>query len=134
MLVQRIVAQAQLRQRWPEVKIVLRGDSSFCREELMTWCEQPENHVDNLFGLVQNLRLRVLIDAKMENRIKEQMCLFAHRLSTEEMKGNQLRLYFSALGVLRKLGLQGTEWTETQVDTIRLKLLKIAAKIKLSVY
>ena len=33
----------------------------------------------------------------MENRIKEQMCLFADRLSTDEMKGNQLRLYFSAL-------------------------------------
>jgi hypothetical protein len=34
---------------------------------------------------------------EMENRIKEQMCLFADRLSTDEMKGNQLRLYFSAL-------------------------------------
>jgi hypothetical protein len=33
----------------------------------------------------------------MENRIKEQMCLFADRLSTDGMKGNQLRLYFSAL-------------------------------------
>jgi len=34
---------------------------------------------------------------EMENRIKEQMCLFAYRLSTDEMKANQLRLYFSAL-------------------------------------
>jgi len=45
----------------------------------------------------------------MENRIKEQMCLFAYRLSTEEMKGNQLRLYLSALAytlveALRRLG------------------------------
>ena len=50
----------------------------------------------------------------MENRIKEQMCLFADRLSTDEMKGNQLRLYFSALAgplieALRRLGLQATE-------------------------
>ena len=52
---------------------------------------------------------------EMENRIKEQMCLFADRLSTDEMKGNQLRLYFSALAytlveALRRLGLKGTEW------------------------
>ena len=75
---------------------------------------------------------------EMENRIKEQMCLFAYRLSTEEMKGNQLRLYFSALAytlmeALRRLGLQGTEWAQAQVDTIRLKLLKIGARIRLSV-
>jgi hypothetical protein len=74
----------------------------------------------------------------MENRIKEQMCLFAYRLSTDQMKGNQLRLYFSALAytlmeVLRRLGLQGTEWADAQVDTIRLKLLKIGARIRLRV-
>ena len=40
---------AQLRQRWPEVKIVLRADSGFCREELMSWCEA--RHVDYVFGL-----------------------------------------------------------------------------------
>src|SRR5271168_381646 len=39
----------QLRQHWPEVKIVLRADSGFCREELMGWCEA--NHVDYVFGL-----------------------------------------------------------------------------------
>jgi len=75
---------------------------------------------------------------EMENRIKEQMCLFADRLSTDEMKGNQLRLYFSALAytlmeALRRLGLQGTVWAEAQVDTIRLKLLKIGAIVRLSV-
>jgi len=69
---------------------------------------------------------------EMENRIKEQMCLFADRLSTDEMKGNQLRLYFSALAytlieALRRLGLEGTEWAQAQVDTIRLKLFKIGA-------
>src|SRR5580692_9609846 len=75
---------------------------------------------------------------EMENRIKEQMCLFAYRLSTDEMKGNQLRLYFSALAytlmeALRRLGLQGTEWAQAQVDTIRLKLLKIGAVVRISV-
>jgi hypothetical protein len=75
---------------------------------------------------------------EMENRIKEQMCLFAYRLSTDEMKGNQLRLYLSALAytlveALRRLGLKGTEWAEAQVDTIRLRLLKIGAIVRLSV-
>jgi len=75
---------------------------------------------------------------EMENRIKEQMCLFADRLSTDEMKGNQLRLYFSALAyslveALRRLALKGTEWAQAQVDTIRLKLLKIGAVVKISV-
>jgi len=201
----------QLRERWPEVSIVLRADSGFCREELMGWCEQ--NHVEYVFGLARNKRLariigqqmqqarlqhhstqkaarvfaefsyqtrkswscarRVVAKAEyldkgenprfvvtsltaeqwaaqdlyekfycargeMENRIKEQMCLFADRLSTDEMKGNQLRLYFSALAytlmeALRRLGLKGTAWAEAQVDTIRLKLLKIGAVVRLSV-
>lgn len=201
----------QLRQCWPEVKIILRADSGFCREELMAWCEH--NHVDYVFGLARNQRLRKIIgreiyqayvlhnstgkaariftefqyrthkswscsrrvvakaehldkgenprfvvtslDAKpwtaqqlyekfycargeMENRIKEQMLLFADRLSTDEMKGNQLRLYFSALAytlveALRRLGLKGTEWAQTQVDTIRLKLFKIGAIVQVSV-
>jgi hypothetical protein len=200
--VKRIVAQ--LRTRWPKVRIVLRGDSGFCREELMAWCEAAENQVDFLFGLARNSRLQKIIGkqmhqarllhaetgnaarvftefdyqthkswararrvvakaeyldkgenprfvvtslgtdewaarelyekfycqrGEMENRIKEQMCLFAYRLSTEEMKGNQLRLYLSALAytlveALRRLALKGTEWAEAQVDTIRLKLFK----------
>jgi Transposase DDE domain group 1 len=73
---------------------------------------------------------------EMENRIKEQMRLFAGRLSTDEMKGNQLRLYFSApaytlMEALRRLALKGTEWAQAQVDTIRLKLLKIGAIVRL---
>jgi len=207
--VSRIVAH--LRQRWPAVKIVLRADSGFCREELMAWCEQ--NHVDYVFGLARNKRVGKIIGAQMhqaqmlhqssgkaarvfaefsyqtrkswscarrvvakaeyldkgenprfivtsltaaewaaqdlyekfycargemENRIKEQMCLFADRLSTDEMKGNQLRLYFSAMAytlmeALRQLGLKGTAWAEAQVDTIRMKLLKIGAIVQLSV-
>jgi hypothetical protein len=201
---------AQLRQRWPEVKIVLRADSGFCREELMGWCEA--NKVDYVFGLQRNQRLRRIIGGEMhqaqllhrstgkaarlfaefsyrthkswscarrvvakaehldkgenprfvvtsltaeewpaqdlyekfycargemENRIKEQMCLFADRLSTDEMKGNQLRLYFSALAYtlvesLRRLALKGTEWAQAQVDTIRSKLFKIGAMVRIS--
>ncbi|MGC9200081.1 MAG: transposase, partial [Acidobacteriaceae bacterium] len=64
-------------------------------------------------------------------------CLFAYRLSTEEMKGNQLRLYLSALAytlveALRRLALKGTEWAEAQVDTIRLKLFKIGTLVRIS--
>ena len=208
--VRRIVTQ--LRAKWPTVRIVLRGDSGFCREELMAWCEADENRVDFLFGLARNSRLQKIIGkqmhearllhgetgnaarvftefdyqthnswarprrvvakaeyldkgenprfvvtsitpdewaarelyeqfycqrGEMENRIKEQMCLFAYRLSTEEMKGNQLRLYLSALAytlveALRRLALKGTEWAEAQVDTIRLKLFKIGALVRIS--
>jgi len=207
--VSRIVTQ--VRERWPEVRIVLRADSGFCREELMAWCEA--NKVHYLFGLARNQRLAKIIGAQMhqahvqhqstakaarvfsefhyqthkswscarrvvakaeyldkgenprfvvtslatdewaaqdlyekfycargemENRIKEQMCLFADRLSTDEMKGNQLRLYFSALAytlmeALRRLALKGTEWAQAQVDTIRLKLFKIGAIVRVSV-
>ena len=51
--VQRIVQQ--LRQSWPEVTIILRADSGFCREELMSWCER--NRVEYVFGLAKNARL-----------------------------------------------------------------------------
>jgi hypothetical protein len=74
---------------------------------------------------------------EMENRIKEQMLLFADRLSTEQMKGNQLRLYLAGLAytlveALRRLGLKGTAWAEARVDTIRLKLFKIGAIVHVS--
>ena len=207
--VERIVKQ--IRQRWPKVRIILRADSGFCREELMAWCEQ--NRVDYVFGLARNSRLqrkiaRAMREAKqqhqrtgqaarvfadfpyrtrkswsrsrrvvakaeylekgenprfvvtslppdsweaaalyektycargeMENRIKEQLNLFADRMSTESLRANQLRLYFSSLAyvlvhALRRLGLAGTEWAQAQVQTIRLRLLKIAAEVRLSV-
>ena len=74
---------------------------------------------------------------EMENRIKEQLSLFADRLSTESLRSNQLRLYFSSLAyvlldALRRLGLVGTEWAELQVETIRLRLLKIAAQVRIT--
>jgi hypothetical protein len=204
--VQRIVAR--VRNRWPKLKIILRADSGFCREELMRWCE--ENRVDFVFGLQRNPRLRRRIgkamrraqaEAKrrgkaarvytefryrtrkswsrarrvvakaeqiegkenpryvvtslaasalrpralyedlycargeMENRIKEQMLLFADRMSAETMRANQLRLYLSAaayvlIEALRRLALKGTEMAEAQVNTIRLRLLKIGARVR----
>ena len=44
---------------------MLRGDSGFCREELMAWCERDENRVDYLFGLARNQRLTRIIGAQM---------------------------------------------------------------------
>ena len=74
----------------------------------------------------------------MENRIKEQFSLFADRVSTETMRANQTRLYLSAMAYvlmsgLRRLGLQGTELAQAQVSTIRTKLLKIGAQIRVTV-
>jgi hypothetical protein len=74
----------------------------------------------------------------MENRIKEQFSLFADRVSAETMRANQLRLYLSAAAYilvsgLRRVGLKGTELAQAQVSTIRTKLLKIGARIRVSV-
>ncbi len=206
--IQRIVRQ--IRARWQQARIVLRGDSGFGREELMAWCEK--HRVDYLFGLARNERLRRKIARKlhaakqeyrrtgfaarvfteffyrtraswsrsrrvvakcehlekgenprfvvtslgaeqwearalyeelycargeMENRIKEQLSLFSDRLSTETLRANQLRLYFSSLAyvlldALRRLALARTEWATAQMETIRLRLLKIAAEVRLT--
>lgn len=211
--IQRIVAQ--IRAAWPEVKIILRGDSGFCRNELMSWCKG--NRVDFLLGMARNQRLRKIIGAEMhaatqqwqetgkparvftefsyqtkkrkkggwdcerrvvakaehidgkenprfvvtsltseewtaqalyeelycgrgnmENRIKEQFSLFADRVSAETMRANQMRLYLSTMAYilisgLRRLGLKGTELAQAQVSTIRTKLLKIGAQIRVTV-
>ena len=207
---ERIVAQ--LREAWPEVKIVVRADSGFCREEILRWCE--DNGVDYLIGLAKNTRLVAAIAAEserarqqfeatkqparsfaelryqtlktwsrerrvvakaehlakgpnprfvvtslsiedraaqplyerdycgrgeMENRIKEQQLhLFADRTSARTMRANQVRLYFSSIAyvlleALRRLGLAGTELAEAQCQTIRLKLLKIGALVRVTV-
>jgi hypothetical protein len=211
--IRRIVAQ--IRSAWPTVKIILRGDSGFCRNALMGWCEN--NGVDFVFGLARNQRLRKIIGAEMhqatqqwnqtgkparvfrefdyqtrktkkggwdrerrvaakaehidgkenprfvvtslspeewpaqalyeelycargdmENRIKEQFSLFADRVSAETMRANQMRLYLSTTAYilvsgLRRLGLKATELAEAQVSTIRTKLLKIGAQIRVTV-
>jgi hypothetical protein len=76
---------------------------------------------------------------EMENRIKEQQLhLFADRTSCRTMRANQIRLYFSSvayvlLEALRRLGLSGTEMARAQCQTIRLKLLKIGALVRVTV-
>jgi hypothetical protein len=204
---------AQIRAVWPEVRIIIRGDSGFCRDQIMRYCEEHPK-LDYVLGLAKNNRLkkalqtemaqaqqlhqatqqparvfknfqyrtkrswscerRVVgkaeylakgenprfivtsikseqIDARalyedfycargeMENRIKEQQLgLFADRTSTSWMRSNQLRLYFSSFAyilvhALRRLGLEGTELAKAQCDTIRLKLFKIGAQIRVTV-
>jgi hypothetical protein len=59
--VERIVRQ--IRHRWPEVEIILRGDSGFCSDELLTWCEQ--NQVDYVVGVARNQRLEGLLDGPL---------------------------------------------------------------------
>ncbi len=76
---------------------------------------------------------------EMENRIKEQqLSLFADRTSAATMRANQIRLWFSSMAYLlmqavRRLGLQGTAMEKAQCQTIRLKLLKIGAQVKITV-
>ena len=60
--VARIVAQ--IRSRWPRVRILLRADSGFAREALMCWCEL--NRIDYLFGLARNERLTAAIAAELQ--------------------------------------------------------------------
>src|SRR6266540_2911323 len=204
---------ARIRQRWPAVKIRLRGDGGFCREKLMAWCEREG--LEFIFGLAQNARLKKQIAPEMaqaekqyeetktparvfteffystkdtwsrerrviakaehiagkanprfvvtslsaqqmaaqelyekeycargdcpENRIKEQQLdLFADRTSTGKMWSNQLRLYFSSIAyillqTLRRTALAGTDLEKAQCGTIRLKLLKIGAQVRVTV-
>jgi hypothetical protein len=74
----------------------------------------------------------------MENRIKEcQLDLFADRTSTATMQANQLRLWFASVAyvllcALRRLGLAHTQFAEATCGTIRLKLLKIGALVRVS--
>ncbi len=204
---------SQLWARWPAVRVIVRGDSGFCRNAIMDWCE-ADARLEYVLGLAKNERLKKAIteelteakheyertqepvrlfkdfryqtlkswscerrvvgkaehlykgenprfivsslsaeemDARslyedfycargdMENRIKEQqLALFADRTSTHAMRSNQLRLYLSSFAyvlvqTLRRLGLRGTVLAKAQCDTIRLKLFKIGAQIRVSV-
>ena len=51
---------AQIRHCWPDTKILVRGDSGFCREQIMAWCERQG--VDYVLGLARNARLQKRID------------------------------------------------------------------------
>lgn len=202
----------RIRAVWPKTRIIVRGDSGFCREPLMQWCESSGVHY--VLGLAKNKRLirilgkelhevqsafqrtgeparefkdftyrtqkswsrerRVIGKAEhlakgsnprfivtslppecctaralyedgycgrgeMENRIKEQqLYLFADRTSCQTMRANQLRLWLSSaayvlLQTLREHGLRRTELAKARCDTIRLKLLKLAAVVKVTV-
>ena len=243
--VARIVGQ--IKSRWPRVRIIVRGDGGFCRNDLMHWCK--ESGVDYIFGLAKNPRLNAMIGrqllgaakehlqtgeaarrfvdfyyktrdswtcsrrvvakaewikpsaaeleassdldgakpkkkgapflvgnvdlnglqgranprfvvtslsreeygarelyedlycarGEMENRIKEcQLDLFSDRTSTHYINSNQLRLWFSALAyvlidALRRLALEGTRLASSTCGSIRSKLLKIGAQVKISV-
>jgi len=210
----------KIRSRWPETKIILRGDSGFCRWKLMRSCDRMG--VKYIFGLAKNARLKALaaalmqqaatdfetsqekqrgftwiryaagtwdrqrwviakaehtsqgenprfvvtnlfddyvpedveaspavspqqfydreycIRGEMENRIKEQqLFLFADRTSCSRLLPNQFRLLLSTfayvlLDGVRRLALAGTEWANARVDTIRLKLIKIAARVRVT--
>ena len=203
---------AQIRRRWPRVRILLRGGSGFTREAPMAWCEA--NRVDCVFGLARNDRLeraiipelitatiesirtgrttrcfkdfshatldswsrdrRVIGKAEvtggkanprfvvtslerseagarhlcetiycargdMENRIKEcQLDLFADRTSTATMQANQLRPWFASMAyvllcALRRIGLAHTQFADATCGTIRLKLLKLGALVRVGV-
>jgi hypothetical protein len=201
-----------IRERWPRTTIVIRADSGFCRDDLMTWCEA--NGVQYVLGLAGNERLvsqiasemkaaerkakrtgqpaRVFADfryrtrkswsakrrvigkaeftngsanprfivtnvhaafgsarflyetvycqrGEMENRLKEcQGDLFADRTPMPTMRANQLRLWLSSLAyvlmcAVRRIGLAGTKLERATCGTIRLALLKIGARVTISV-
>jgi len=73
-----------------------------------------------------------------ENRIGEQFALFADRASSATIAANQLRMWFSAfayilLDTVRRVGLHKTSFADAAVATIRLKLLKLGARVRISV-
>lgn len=194
----------RLRQQWPQVRIVFRGDSGFCRQRIINYCERAG--VNYIIGLARNPRLQQITEflelamkdefahsgikqrevgefvyaaeswarerrvitrleygeqgnnpryvvtnltgqakelyddlycqrGEAENRIKEaQVGLFATRTSCQHFQSNQLRMLLAALGYvlierLRALALQGTVLAKAQVDTLRIKLLKLAAVV-----
>ena len=104
--------------------------------------EGPNNRfiVSNLPGDPQTLYDKLYCQrGDMENRIKEQQLgLFADRTSCHHFLANQFRLFLSSAAyvlveALRRLGLQDTDLARAQVGTIRVKLLKIGARIRWSV-
>jgi hypothetical protein len=215
---------AALRQRCRQARIIVRGDSGFCREEIMAWCERQQPVIYYGLGLAKNSVLigrlgpalaqararrclsgapsarvfsefeyrtrktwsrarRVIGKAEvmaagdnprfvvtnlpaqgfpgdkdrgrftpqrlyeefycgrgeMENVLKQQtLDLAADRLSTHYLASNQLRLWLTTLAYLllervRTLGLAGTELARSTAGNVRLKLLKVAAQVRVSV-
>nr|NIR16286.1 IS1380 family transposase [Desulfobacterales bacterium] len=54
----------KIRERWPELRVIVRGDSGFCTEEMMSWCEG--NEVDYVFGIKKNSRLVRRIEKQLK--------------------------------------------------------------------
>ncbi len=78
--IERIVGQ--IRQAWPDTRIILRADSGFCREALLSWCETHQ--VDYLLGFARNERLRRIIDGPMQQAaVMQQRTGQAARVFTE---------------------------------------------------
>jgi hypothetical protein len=215
---------AAIRKRCPGVRIIVRGDSGFCREDIMAWCESQRPVVYYCLGLAKNSALieklaPALADARarrcltgapsarafsefeyqtcqswsrarrvigkaevmaqgdnprfvvtnlpvagfkddqdperftpqrlyedlycargeMENVLKQQtLDLQADRMSTHYLASNQLRLWLATFAYLllerlRALGLAGTELARSTAGSVRLKLLKVAAQVRVSV-
>ncbi len=193
----------RFRETWPQVRIILRADSGFCRWRMLRWCDNhsvyyivglaknkrvnelaarlietaqrrfkatgrkqrlfgnlhyaaktwdkprrviariehlqkgsnPRYVVTNLPGNTRKLYERIYCQrGEMENRIKEQMQLFSDRTSATHWWPNQFRLLLSTLAytlleTIRRIGLKGTAMARAQVETIRLKLIKIGAVV-----
>jgi hypothetical protein len=188
----------RLRQQWPQVRIVFRGDSDFCRQRIINYCEHADVHyIIGLQGRTEFMELamkeafeqtqrkqrevdefmyaaqswpkerrvitrleygeqgnnpryvvtnltgepKAMYDelycqrCEAENRIKEaQVGLFATRTSCQQFQSNQLRMLLAALSYvlnerMRALALHGTKLATAQVDTLSIKLLKLAAVI-----
>ena len=126
---------SQTRQSWSRARRVI------AKAEYLAKGENPRLVVTSLVS--QAWPARALYEqlycarGEMENRIQEQLSLFADRMSPESLRAHQLRLYFSSfasvlLHALRRLALAGTEWAHAQVGTIRLRLLNIAAAVRWS--
>jgi len=99
------------------------------------WASSLEAHSWEIRELYEEL---YCARGDMENRIKEQFVLFADRVSASTLRANQLRIYFSVIthtlmNGLRRLGLHATQWATAQVGTIRLRLLKIGAPVRVTV-
>lgn len=212
---------AEVRRRLPGARIIVRGDSGFCREAIMAWCEA--NNVGYVLGLARNARLEALLApamaearalhclcggsasrvfaelryrtldswscerravgkaevtalgsnprfivtnmaaeaalpedggrfaarplyedvfcgrGEMENQIKQMhLDLHAGRMSTHHLGSNQLRLWLSAFAFLllerlRTLGLAGTALAQATLGSVRLRILKVAAQVTVSV-
>jgi len=107
--------------------------------------ENPRFIVTTLSADVEQWKAQALYEklycarGDMENRIKEQkLFLFADRLSSHTIRANQLRLYFSTFAYLfmlfiRRQGYGDKELSRAQASTIRLRLLKVAARVSVSV-